>query len=137
MSFLNCFGSTLAPRLPSTKLTFLGLCACALWLGCRTPSADVPLHRYEFKSAHMGTEFTIVLYAMDSRVASEAATAAFQRIDVLEDIMSDYQADSELNWLCEKPVGIPVPLSQKLWDIFLRSEHVSRISDGAFDVTVG
>ncbi len=85
----------------------------------------------------MGTQFTIVLYAMDSRVASEAATAAFQRIAALEDIMSDYQADSELNLLCQKPPGIPVPLSPELFDIFRQSEHVSKISDGAFDITVG
>ena len=85
----------------------------------------------------MGTSFTIVLYAADSRVASEAATAAFQRIAALEDIMSDYQADSELNLLCEKPFGTPIPLSQELLDILLRSEHISRISDCAFDATVG
>jgi len=85
----------------------------------------------------MGTAFTIVLYATDSRLASEAATAAFQRINMLEDIMSDYQADSELNVLSGSPVGKPVPLSQKLFDVLCRSEHISRISHGAFDVTVG
>jgi FAD:protein FMN transferase len=51
--------------------------------------------------------------------------------------MSDYQADSELNLLCEKPAGIPVPVSEDLFRVLQRSDHISRISRGAFDVTVG
>jgi FAD:protein FMN transferase len=137
MNFLTRLSRVLTRKEPATGLLMRCLLACVLLSSCRTPSQEVPPHRYEFKSAHMGTAFTIVLYAKDSRVASEAATAAFNRIAALEDIMSDYQADSELNLLCEKPVGIPVPLSKELFDILSRSERISRISDGAFDVTVG
>jgi thiamine biosynthesis lipoprotein len=85
----------------------------------------------------MGTMFYITLYATNSGAASEAATAAFQRIETLEDIMSDYQADSELNLLCEKPPGVPASISPELCDVFRRAAHISKISCGAFDVTVG
>jgi thiamine biosynthesis lipoprotein len=51
--------------------------------------------------------------------------------------MSDYQADSELNLLCQKPVGVPVPVSADLFDVLLKARRFSELSDGAFDVTVG
>jgi FAD:protein FMN transferase len=115
----------------------MGLAFAGLFSACRSPQSQAQLQRFEFKSAHMGTLFSIVLYATNSASASAAATAAFHKIAELEDIMSDYQADSELNLLCEKPAGRPVPVSEVLFKVLQRSEHISRISHGAFDVTVG
>ena len=85
----------------------------------------------------MGTLITITLYAPDAAVAKSAAAAAFQRIDALEDIMSDYQADSELMRLCDQPFGTPVPVSNELFYVLQRAQKMSKLSDGAFDVTVG
>ena len=51
--------------------------------------------------------------------------------------MSDYQADSELMRLCDQPFGTPVPVSADLFDVLQRAQKVSKLSDGAFDVTVG
>lgn len=85
----------------------------------------------------MGTLFTITLYATNNTIAHDAAKSAFQRVADLEQKMSDYRADSELNLLCEKPVGQAVPISDDLLDIFQKAQHISEISDGAFDITVG
>jgi thiamine biosynthesis lipoprotein len=85
----------------------------------------------------MGTLFTITLYSSNQAVAEAAADAAFHRIDALEDIMSDYQADSELMRLCDQPFGKPVLVSPDLFDVLQRAQKVSKLSDGAFDVTVG
>jgi len=51
--------------------------------------------------------------------------------------MSDYQADSELMQLCDQPYGHPVPVSADLFDVLQRAQSVSKLSGGAFDVTVG
>jgi len=85
----------------------------------------------------MGTLITITLYAPDLSAAKAGAEAAFRRIDVLEDIMSDYQADSELMRLCDQPFGTPVPVSAELFDVLQVAQRMSKLSDGAFDVTVG
>ena len=85
----------------------------------------------------MGTLINITLYAPDLAAAKAGAAAAFQRIDALEDIMSDYQADSELMRLCDQPFGKPVPVSAELFDVLQRARKVSKLSDGAFDVTIG
>jgi thiamine biosynthesis lipoprotein len=114
------------------------LLAALLFLtACRTVPPAKPLDRFVFSHPAMGTLITITLYAPDLAAAKAGADAAFQRIDALEDIMSDYQADSELLRLCDHPFGAPVPVSPELFDVLERAREISMLSDGAFDVTVG
>src|SRR5262245_75550 len=112
-------------------LLVLLLCCCCCSAG------EKPFHRFDFKSPHMGTLFTVTLFATDQETAEKATDAAFHRIAQLDEIMSDYQADSELMKLCDEPVGKPVPISWDLFDVLTKAQGFSRISDGAFDVTVG
>jgi thiamine biosynthesis lipoprotein len=106
--------------------------------GCHTTSPALQnLSRYEFKSAHMGTLFTITLYASNPALAERAAEAGFKRIAALEDTLSDYQADSELNLLRDQPPGKPVNVSTDLFEVLHHSQRISQLSDGAFDVTMG
>lgn len=85
----------------------------------------------------MGTQFFITLFATNQAAAEEAADAAFQRVNQLEEILSDYQADSELNLLREKPVGQPIPVSHDLGRVLKKSQEISSRTDGAFDATIG
>ncbi len=85
----------------------------------------------------MGTLVTITLYAPEAGRARAAAAAAFKRIDALEEILSDYQADSELMRLCDQPFGKPVSVSAELFDVLQRAQKIAKLSDGAFDVTIG
>jgi len=85
----------------------------------------------------MGTLFTMSVYSPDQPTAESAAGEAFRRIDGLEEVMSDYQADSELMTLCDQPAGKPVAVSADLFDVIQRSCKFSEISEGAFDITVG
>jgi len=108
-----------------------------LLAGCRTGPPVQPLPRFEFSSPHMGTLFTISLYAQSKSNATAAAQAAFRRVAALDDMMSDYKADSELMRLCDQPCGKPVPVSPELFSVLERCQKVSALSGGAFDVTVG
>jgi len=97
-----------------------------------------PTGRYEFESRQMGTLFRIVLYAPSDSLADAAAQAAFQRIEELDAILSDYKPDSELNRLSRSAgSGEAVPVSEPLFTVLSKALEVSRISGGAFDVTVG
>jgi FAD:protein FMN transferase len=118
-------------------LIFLLLSVLLLVSACRSVSSEQPLQRFEYSHPAMGTLISITLYATDQPAAKAAAGAAFQRIDALEDIMSDYQADSELMRLIEQPFGTAVPVSQELFDVLQRAQKISQLSNGAFDVTVG
>jgi thiamine biosynthesis lipoprotein len=85
----------------------------------------------------MGTQCKIILYAPDQSAAVRAAKAAFTRIAKLDDTMTDYRSTSELMRLCMKAGGKPVRVSDELFFVLSRAQEVSRLSDGAFDVTVG
>jgi len=104
--------------------------------GCVSLS-DKPLHRFESSSPHMGTRFSLTLYASDQTTADAAAAAAFHRVAELESVMSDYDVDSELLRLCAQPFGRPVAVSEDLFDVLERAQKFSALSDGAFDVTIG
>jgi thiamine biosynthesis lipoprotein len=125
---------------PSARiaLAFIALSGGLLCIGCRTvAAADPSLQRFSFTSPHMGTLFTVTLYSTNETSAKAAADAAFHRVAALDEIMSDYRADSELMRLCDQPFGKPVAISQDLFDVFSRSQEASKLTDGAFDITIG
>jgi len=109
-------------------------------LACRhvtdpTPSTDT---RFEFSQPQMGVPFRIVLYAADRPAAEAAAHAAFERIAQLNDLLSDYEMDSELSQLSRTSgQGRSVAVSADLWKVLRRSQQMARRTNGAFDVTVG
>ena len=114
---------------------FLSVVTAALAAGA--VRAEPPPSRFTFKEVHMGTEFKIILYAPDQESAGKAAAAAFARIASLDATMTDYNPASELMRLCAKSGGDPVPVSDELFFVLSKAQETSRISDGAFDATVG
>ena len=100
-------------------------------------SAAIALHPYEAVEPHMGTLFRVKLYALDAAQAESAFRAVFNRIAELDNRLSDYKPDSELNRVCRTAVQHPVRASPDLFRVLRVSEELSRDSNGAFDVTVG
>jgi thiamine biosynthesis lipoprotein len=116
---------------------FALLCS-TFWLsGCQSTPVTESLERFEFKQPHMGTQFTITLYARGELAARVGAMAAFAKIAALDRMMTDYDPESELMQLSQKPVGQPVRVSDELFDILQKSQQIAELSDGAFDVTIG
>ncbi len=103
----------------------------------RLHSRPVSLQRFEFSLPRMGTMFEIILYASSRNEASLAANAAFDRIEQLEQSMSDYRQDSELSLLDRQAVWNPRPVSNELYFVLETSLRISRLTGGAFDITVG
>lgn len=108
-------------------------------LGCRTTSDDPSaLRRFEYTQPQMGLPFRIVLYTTNKTAADAAGGSAFARIAQLNDIMSDYDTDSELSRLSRTAgEGQAIPLSPDLWHVLSRAQRIAENTDGAYDVTVG
>ena len=86
----------------------------------------------------MGSLFTIVLYAPDDATARSGFVDAFGRIKALDEALNDYDPESELSQLsASSPHAEPIPVSDDLWRVMQLSAQYHRLSDGAFDVTVG
>jgi FAD:protein FMN transferase len=113
------------------------LALVVLLAGCATKLIP-QLTRYEFERPQMGVPFRIVLYSPSAEVATNAAEAAFKRVSELNDIMSDYEYDSELSKLGRTSgTHTKVKISDELWTVLTKAQEISRASDGALDVTVG
>ncbi len=96
------------------------------------------LQKFKFEQKQMGVPFTITLYAKDEATANKAAKAAYERVEKLNDIMSDYNPKSELMLLCASAkLGQPVKVSYDLAEVLITARVLSCKTDGAFDVTVG
>jgi thiamine biosynthesis lipoprotein len=94
--------------------------------------------RFQFSQTEMAVPVEVVLYAPSSAVATTAAHAAFARIAELNRVFSDYDTQSELMRLGRTAgEGAAVPVSDDLWRVLSRAQHISQASDGAFDVSVG
>ncbi len=101
------------------------------------PAFGLNLHPYEAVEPHMGTLFRIKLYAADQGQAQQAFRAAFARISELDDILSDYKPDSELNRLSRNAFHHPVHASDDLFRVIRASQRLSEETGGAFDLTIG
>lgn len=98
---------------------------------------ETPVKR-EYQGRQMGVDIQITLYGDQEEVANQAAAAAFDRIAELNQIFSDYDAQSEAMRLCARPdFGSPQSASPELLRILKYAAELSRKSNGAFDVTIG
>lgn len=84
----------------------------------------------------MGVRARLVVWAPSRERAENACRLAFARMAGLENSMSDYRADSEINRLAARAGGPPVPISADLFFVLAQAQHIARLSGGAFDVTI-
>lgn len=129
--------STRAPRLcrVSGSLTARALAGVWLLAGASPASAQA---RAEFIEVHMGVPVRVVVHAVDDVVAREAARAAYARIAELDAIMSDYRAESEVRRVSGRGDGMRWHhVSGELFEVLALALAIARVSDGAFDPTVG
>ena len=94
--------------------------------------------RFEFSRPLMGTDFRIVLYAVEPLRAQEAAAAAYARVAELEAVLSDFDPGSELRRLSATAgSGRWIDVSDDLWEVLEAAQRWAVQTAGAFDVTVG
>lgn len=96
------------------------------------------VERFQFSEPHLGTNVELTLYAPNETAANDSAQAAFARIEELNRILSDYNPDSEVMRLCRTAgTGKAIPVSRELFEVLAKSNEISKLTDGAFDATVG
>ena len=92
-----------------------------------------PLQFYQMEHVQMGTLFRLDFYASSDSIAQKAAKAAFNRLDELNAVFSNYDAESELS-----QIGLgDTEISEDLYQVLVIAQEVHRQTDGAFDITIG
>lgn len=85
----------------------------------------------------MACKFAVYLNAGQHEHAAEAAVAALDRVDALEDQLTVYREHSEVSRLNQTAAAAPVDVEAGLFGLLLRALEIHRETDGAFDITSG
>jgi len=85
----------------------------------------------------MGTTYTIAVYGADRFALDAAMEEAFEEVHRLDQLLSNYRADSEWSKVNREAAKGPVAVSEELFRLLEKCVAYNRSSDGAFDITVG
>jgi FAD:protein FMN transferase len=125
-------------REPRKNLALQTIKAVSLAALCTViTTAQAPLQHFHQTHAAMGTIFTIDLNVADQATAEEDMDLAFDEIDRLEALLSNYRPSSELSRISREAGSAPVVTDPETFRFLDRSFYWSRVSNGAFDITVG
>lgn len=94
----------------------------------------------EFESGNrqvMGTFAHLIIVAPNRKIAEKAAKDAFTAIENVDNLMSDYKEDSEISIVNRDAFQRAVQVSEPTFEVIQRSVELSKLTDGAFDITVG
>ncbi len=85
----------------------------------------------------MGTFTRILVVAPSKKTAQRCIDSAFEQLQKVDSLMSAYSPESELSKVNRLASEQPVKVSQSTFDVLERAVHFSKLTEGAFDVTVG
>lgn len=98
--------------------------------------AAVPnVHRFAHQA--MATTFEIIVQHKDKVYAQQAADAAFQELDRIENELSRYIENSDVARLNHLPAGQPLLVGIETFECLRISAEIWSQTGGAFDVTIG
>jgi len=89
------------------------------------------------KRVVMGTFARVIAVAADSNTAKGCIEAAFAEITRVDELMSDYKNDSEISKVNRDAFERAVKVSESTYELLERSVEFSKLTRGAFDITVG
>ena len=84
----------------------------------------------------MGTVVSITVYTSDLEQAQAATSAAYDHMAKLEKVLSGYISGSDVSRI-NSLAGLPASVSLPTFFVVRRALQVSKLTGGAFDITVG
>jgi len=85
----------------------------------------------------MGTYAQITVVAPSKSIARKALADAFEKIYLVDSLMSDYDESSEISKVNQFAASRPVKVSPETFAVLQKSLQFSKLTNGAFDITVG
>ena len=90
---------------------------------------------YKDERAIMGTAIHIELWHTDKTTAEKNIELVFKEMRRIDSLMSPYKKESELSLINNNSTKYPVNISSELFDLIQKSISISKLSNGAFDIT--
>lgn len=85
----------------------------------------------------MGSTYSAAVYGEDRDRMERAVEAAFDEVQRLDDLLSNYKPESEWSRVNRKAADGPVKVSAEVFQLLEACRSYSEASEGAFDITVG
>jgi thiamine biosynthesis lipoprotein len=85
----------------------------------------------------MGNNFTITVVAPNEKKGNENINLAIEEIRRIEKLLTTYKDDSQTNLINENAGIKPVKVDLEVFNLIERSIGISRITQGAFDISYG
>jgi thiamine biosynthesis lipoprotein len=85
----------------------------------------------------MACVYAIDAYGPDAEALPHIVGDAFDEVDRIDRLMSNYKADSGLSRINAEAARHPVAVDPELFEFIVEATDYSRQSEGAFDITVG
>lgn len=85
----------------------------------------------------MGTMVSVEMVVGSPGVAAGIMKKVWAEAERLEQVFSRYLPDSEISRINREAGVRPVPVSDEMMEVLSRAEEISRITGGAFDITIG
>lgn len=92
---------------------------------------------YQKTASIMGTNIEMDIWAKDQSQAEQAIATTLMAMNQTNQMMSRYKPNSELSQLNQMAFTKPMVVSDALWDVIGKSLEMSRLTQGAFDITTG
>ena len=85
----------------------------------------------------MGTFARVVAVAKDAATGAKCVEAGLAEIRKVDELMSDYNEESEISRVNKEAAHKAVQVSESTYKVLQKSVEFSKLTDGAFDITVG
>jgi len=96
-----------------------------------------PGHVRRFSHEAMATVFEVHVVHPDARYAAQAAQAAFDLVDRLENELSRFRANSDVTRINHLSAGERTRVCPSTLECLVIARHVFELTGGAFDVSIG
>lgn len=83
----------------------------------------------------MGTKVSIQLESQDKQQAQRCSEQAYQEVSRIEQLLSSYKPSSEISQLNQQAAQHAVKVSDETFDLIKKSIDLSKLTQGAFDIT--
>ncbi|MBP4138804.1 FAD:protein FMN transferase [Flavobacterium geliluteum] len=85
----------------------------------------------------MGNNFTITVVAQNEKIGNENIQLAIEEIRRIEKLLTTYKEDSQTNLINQNAGIAPVKVDAEVFNLIERCLGISRITQGAFDISYG
>jgi FAD:protein FMN transferase len=94
-------------------------------------------NKFTFTQNKMGSPFSITISTLDTTNLNKVIVDAFNNVDIYNNIFSDYEPRSETSLLNQARSNSWIKVSRPLIEVLVESQYACKLSNGAFDVSVG